>query len=258
MKNLIRILFLFHGSFLVAQSGQNVGPIFVIEQELVTKEKVEALASQGRIKTMHNGVTDAVFDRLKQIHGDTLIAKEFIVLLELQSEEASGSQKSNPSLPRAEHPNKKAADRYLLTVGDQAADFTVRMTDGTSIQLSDLKGKVVLLNFWATWCAPCIREFYEMPSKILDVFDQEKFVYLPVARGEEEEVVNKKLEQLNEKGIVFESGLDPDEEIWKKYALGSIPKNFIIDQDGMIRYVSTGNSGSSVDEMRLELQKLLW
>jgi len=62
---------------------------------------------------------------------------------------------------------------------------------------------------------------------------------------------------LREKGIDFDTGIDPEENIWKQYAEGSIPKNFIIGKEGVIVYTSTGNDGISVGEVSRILGELI-
>jgi len=63
--------------------------------------------------------------------------------------------------------------------------------------------------------------------------------------------------QLKEKGIDFNVDIDPDKKIWDKYATQSIPKNFVIDQNGEIKYISIGNSEGSVNRVATEIKKLL-
>ena len=131
------------------------------------------------------------------------------------------------------------------------------MINGEKINLSDLKGKVVLLNYWATWCAPCLMEFAEFPEKILEPFKDENFVLIAVSIGENKEKVEKKMDKMKKYGVNFNVGIDPQKEIWDKYATGAIPKSFLIDQNGIIKYISIGNSEGNVDKLAKEIKILL-
>ena len=125
----------------------------------------------------------------------------------------------------------------LINQGDKAPDFTVEMFNGEKITLSQLKGKVVLINFWATWCPPCRQELTHVQKEIIDHFKGQDFVFLPISRGEKKSVV----EAFREKtGYTFPMGLDPTQEIFKKYASNYIPRNFVVGKDGKVIYVSVG------------------
>lgn len=88
----------------------------------------------------------------------------------------------------AEQPADEAAEAAAATLageGAEAPDFTVEMIDGSKVALSELRGKVVLLNFWATWCPPCREELSHVQQQVIDRFAGEEFVFLPISRGEE-------------------------------------------------------------------------
>ncbi|MBQ0785961.1 MAG: TlpA family protein disulfide reductase, partial [Oceanihabitans sp.] len=148
-------------------------------------------------------------------------------------------------------------DELKLNIDDVASDFTVQMINGEEITLSKQKGKVVFINYWATWCAPCLMEFAEFPEKILEPLEGEDFVFIAIAIGEDKEKVAKKMLKMKKYGVDFNVGYDFDSTIWDQYATGAIPKSFIIDKNGVIQYISIGNTEGNVDKLALEINKLL-
>ena len=153
--------------------------------------------------------------------------------------------------------SQEEKESTLVSIGDDAPDFSVTMMDGTNVKLSDLRGKVVLLNFWATWCPPCLKELHEIPDPVINRFKNEEFVFLPISRGEKPEVVQKKIDQFVAKGIILNSGLDPERKIYSLYAKEMIPRNFLIDQDGKIVYLSIGFDENSLPTLVSKIEKLL-
>ena len=165
----------------------------------------------------------------------------------------------NANAQDSDEPDQKAKDETtIIKVGDKAPDFTVEMLDGRSLKLSDMKGKVVLLNFWATWCGPCMAEFKEIPEKLIKRFEgKEDFIFLPISRGESNGTVQKKMNQLRRTGIIFPVGLDPDKTIYELYAKMYIPRNFLIDKDGKVVYSSIGYEEKEFTVLTDKIDELL-
>jgi peroxiredoxin len=125
----------------------------------------------------------------------------------------------------------------LIHAGDVAPDFTVEMLDGSRITLSDLRGKVVLVNFWATWCPPCRQEMSHLQKDVIDRFAGKDVMVLPISRGEERKTVENFIQKM---GYTFPIGLDGDQSIYKKYASNYIPRSVVVGKDGKVVYVGVG------------------
>lgn len=138
--------------------------------------------------------------------------------------------------------------------GTVAPDFNVEMFDGSHIRLSELRGKVVLVNFWATWCPPCREELTRVQAEIIDRFAGEDFVFLPIARGEEYDTVAAFRKRM---GYTFPMGLDPDQRIFRRYANNYIPRNFLIDRDGKIILASIGYDKAEFEKLITTIEKSL-
>ena len=151
----------------------------------------------------------------------------------------------NPTPAKAqERPTPEQAT--IVKDGHKAPDFEVQMFDGSTIKLADLKGKVVLLNFWATWCPPCRAELARVEKDIIERFKGEPFVFIPVSRGEKRETVAAFREKM---GYTFHMGLDTESSIYKKYAETYIPRNFLIDKSGKVVKASVGYDEAEFAEL---------
>ena len=157
----------------------------------------------------------------------------------------------------AEQPADEAAEAAAATLageGAEAPDFTVEMIDGSKVALSELRGKVVLLNFWATWCPPCRQELTRVQTDIIDRFAGKEFVFLPVSRGEKREAV----EAFREKtGYAFPMGLDPARTVYDRYASNYIPRNFVIDRKGKVVLATVGYDEHEFEELIRTIEKTL-
>lgn len=122
-----------------------------------------------------------------------------------------------------------------LEVGDTAPDFTVELLGSDTVKLSDFKGKAVFLNFWATWCGPCIVEFPTI-QQLADAFPDD-LVVIAVNCSEKKTNIKK---FIDDNGYDFNVGLDEDGKIQKKYPTMGIPYTVIIDPDGVITSIHLG------------------
>lgn len=123
---------------------------------------------------------------------------------------------------------------YIVKVGQMAPDFTVKLTDGKTLQLSDLRGKVVMLQFTASWCGVCRKE---MPFIEKDIWQKHKtnpdFILIGIDR---DEPLEKVIAFGKSTGVTYPLGLDPGADIFAKYALrqSGITRNVLINPEGRI------------------------
>ena len=141
-----------------------------------------------------------------------------------------------------------------VKVGDTVPDFSVRMFDGSQINITELRDKVVLLNFWATWCPPCREELARVQAEIIDRFEGDRFMFLPISREDTFDEIQKFRENT---GHEFPMGMDTDRTIFSKFAGESIPRNYLIDKEGKILLIEIGYTEESFAHLINEIEKAL-
>jgi len=119
-----------------------------------------------------------------------------------------------------------------------AKDFELLDMDEEKIKLSDYRGKVVLLNFWATWCPPCIREMPSM-ERLHKVFDEGTFEVIALNQMENPDEVFAFTGQLS-LDPTFKILFDSNSEVSQQFAVRGLPTTYLIDKNGYIRYRAVG------------------
>lgn len=172
-------------------------------------------------------------------------------------------------------PSEQAADKYMALlekegkakmleelkkkmINEEAPVFTLRNLAGETVSLESLKGKVVVLDFWATWCGPCISSFPGMQRAQDAHKEKGDVVFLFVDTWENGENKEKNASEFIAKNKYnFTVLMDNDNAVVGKYKVEGIPTKFILDRNGRIRFKSVGYSGNPdalVDEMAFMIE----
>ena len=118
----------------------------------------------------------------------------------------------------------------IINIGEPAPDVVLKYESGQTINLSDYKGKVVFLNFWATWCLPCVKEMPEMQT-MNATFKDRKFQMLAVSVDLSWDKVNSFYKQHN---LELPTFLDPGHQVTNTFKVYKFPETFIIDANGFV------------------------
>ena len=133
---------------------------------------------------------------------------------------------------------KAQDDGDIVKVGDKMPAFTIVSDNGQQLSSSSLKGKVVLVNFFATWCPPCQKELVEVRKTLWPKYkDNKNFALLVIGR----EHTDADLSKYNEKkGFTFPLYPDKNRSIYGAFAKNLIPRSYLVDKSGKVIYTSKG------------------
>jgi len=139
--------------------------------------------------------------------------------------------------------------------GDIAPIFTCKTIDGKIIDIGKLKGKIIMINFFATWCPPCNLELPVLQKNIWEKYkDNPGFVLIILGREHSEKEVS---DFVKNKNFNMPFAPDPGRAIFKLYASQSIPRNYIIGKDGKIIFQNIGYTEEEFKKLELFLAEKL-
>ncbi|MET4083546.1 peroxiredoxin [Pedobacter sp. UYP30] len=146
-------------------------------------------------------------------------------------------------------------DGTYTKVGDQVPNFTFQLEKAKTTSIEAYKGKLVLINLFATWCPPCNEELPRAQKEIWDKYKNNKnFAFFVFGREQGWDVLTPYKQK---KGFTFPILPDADRAIFSKFAKQSIPRNILVDEDGRIIYQSIGYSADEFDGLLKLISKNL-
>lgn len=138
-------------------------------------------------------------------------------------------------------------------VGSRAIDFTLTTFDGKKVTLSDLRGQVILLDFWASWCAPC-REELPLLDMLNKTYGEHGFKVLAVNIDNKP---GKALDFIKNYSVKLMPVWDQQKEVVSAYDVETMPTTFIIDKAGAIRFIHSGFDAEKLPLYRKQIEWLL-
>lgn len=134
--------------------------------------------------------------------------------------------------------------RETIQIGKAAPDFTVNQLDGDTFTLSGLRGKGILINFWATYCPYCIDEMPLIESKYRK-YKEKGLVVIGINTGESKVAAQGYVNRL---GVTFPIGMDEVLEVTKAYQTGPLPRSIFIGPDGIVKGIYLGEMDEKIIE----------
>ncbi len=140
-----------------------------------------------------------------------------------------------------------------LTVASNAPDFTLRTLEGPNLRLKELRGQVVMVNFWATWCGPCRQEMPHL-SRLSAKYQGAGFVLLGVNVDDDS---HKAADMAQKLGLKFPVLMDADKSAISLFDVKTMPTTVLIDRSGKVRFIHDGYVAGFEDLYEKQIRELL-
>ncbi len=142
---------------------------------------------------------------------------------------------------------------YALTASGPAANFTLKDTDGNNVRLSEYRGQVVLINFWASWCGPCRQEF-PLLDELHQKYQAMGFTVFGVNVEQERELADKVLREIP---VTFPILFDDQNQVSEEYDVDAMPATVLVDRSGEIRFMHRGYKPGYEDLYEKQVRALI-
>lgn len=141
----------------------------------------------------------------------------------------------------------------VVKAGDKAPEFSIRTENGKTVTARDFGGKLLLLNFWATWCGPCVDEVPSL-DQLQRQLGPKGLVVLGVSVDKDEKAYKDFLARFH---VSYPTALDPDQKINSEYGTVQFPESYLIDQNGRVVEKFVGEANWTSERMVEHVQSLL-
>ncbi len=137
--------------------------------------------------------------------------------------------------------------------GQQAPDFALKSSTGENLRLSEYRGDVVMINFWATWCGPCRQEM-PLLDELYSRYERVGFSLLGVNIDDDS---RRAMQMIDELGVDFPVLFDARKEVSKLYEVEAMPVTVLVDREGKVRYIHHGYKPGYEDKYLDQIRSLL-